>query len=74
MAGADVTLLVVDMAGGLDDKGQTPIVAFAGFHITDVQGGSSKYIQGHFIKGATTGGASGVGPYYGTYTPARLAQ
>lgn len=72
--GANVTILVVDMAGGLNDKGQTPIVAFAGFHITDVQGGSDKYIQGHFIKGATTGGSSGIGPYYGTYTPARLAQ
>lgn len=74
VSGADVTVLVVNSAAGLTEKGQTPIVAFAGFHISDVQGGSDKYIQGHFIKGATTGGSSGVGPYYGTYTPARLAQ
>lgn len=71
--GADVTVVVVDTAD-LTTPGQVPIVAFAGFHITDIQGGSEKYIQGHFIKGATTSGSSGIGPYYGTYTPPRLAQ
>ena len=70
----DISLIVVDVATDLTNKGQAPIVAFAGFHIDDVQGGSGKYIQGHFIKGITTGGSGGIGPYYGTYTPARLAQ
>lgn len=74
--GADVTLIVVNMptlptsGGGVP----TPIAGFAGFHIADIQGGSNKYIQGHFINGAVTGGASGIGPSYGTYTPPRLAQ
>ena len=72
--GADVTMIVVDMATDLTDKGEAKIVAFAGFHIDDIQGGSDKYIQGHFIKGAITSGASGIGPFYGTYTPPRLAR
>jgi hypothetical protein len=72
--GADVTLAVVNQADGLDKVGSTPVVGFAGFHITDIRGGSDKYIQGQFIQGATTAGASGVGAYFGTYTPARLAQ
>ena len=72
--GADVTVPVVNQPAGWSTNTQAPIVAFAGFHINDIQGGSSKYIQGHFIQGISTGGSSGVGPYYGTYTPPRLAQ
>ncbi|HEX7650446.1 MAG TPA: pilus assembly protein TadG-related protein [Noviherbaspirillum sp.] len=71
-AGGDVTLLVVDTAS-LASKGEAPIVAFAGFHITDVQGGSKKYVQGHFLTNYITPGAGGIGPFYGTYTPPRLA-
>jgi Flp pilus assembly protein TadG len=71
--GADVTVLVVDTAD-LTVKGEAPIVAFAGFHISDVRGGSDKYIQGHFIPNFITPGSSGIGPFYGTYTPPRLAQ
>jgi Flp pilus assembly protein TadG len=70
----NVTLIVVDIATDLTSKGVAPIVAFAGFHIDDIQGGSGKYIQGHFLNGSTTAGSGGIGPYYGTYTPARLAQ
>lgn len=71
--GADVTVIVVDDSD-LTNKGKAPIVAFAGFHISDVQGGSGKYIQGRFIPNFTTSGSSGIGPFYGTYTPPRLAQ
>jgi Flp pilus assembly protein TadG len=71
--GADVTILVVDQpAGALQLNIQSPIYAFAGFHIDDIQNGSDKYIQGHFIQGLTTP-SSGVGPSYGAYTPPRLA-
>lgn len=70
--GADVTLMVVDTAN-LDNKGQAPIVAFAGFHISDVQSGSGKYVQGHFLTNYITPGSGGIGPFYGTYTPPRLA-
>ena len=71
--GADVSIIVVDTAD-LSQKGQAPIVAFAGFHIDDIQGGSGKFIQGHFIANYTTPGSGGIGPFYGTYTPPRLAQ
>lgn len=73
--GADVSLLVVDRPDptGLDSKGLTPIVAFAGFHIDEVNK-QSKYIRGHFIQGSITNGSSGVGPAFGTYTPARIAK
>lgn len=72
--GADITVPIVDQPSGLGSQSQTPIVGFAGFHIDDIVGGSGKYIQGHFISGTTTGGASGGGPFYGAYTPPRLAQ
>ena len=72
--GANVTLIVVNRPNGLAEKGATSIVGFAGFRITAIEGRSGKYIQGHFIEGAVAGGSSGIGPYYGTYTPPRLAQ
>ena len=72
-SGWDVSVIVVDTAD-LTQKGTAPIVAFAGFHISDIQGGSGKYIQGHFIANYITPGSGGIGPFYGTYTPPRLAQ
>lgn len=71
--GADVSVIVVNTAD-LTNKGEVPIVAFAGFHISDVQGGSGKYIQGHFIPNFITPGSGGIGPFFGTYTPPRLAK
>jgi hypothetical protein len=75
--GADVTVIVVDLPTGLDVSGPTatPIVAFAGFHIDVIDKTESvRYIDGHFVQGTTTNGSGGIGPFYGTYTPARLAQ
>lgn len=69
--GADVTMVVVDTTD-LSTMQQAPIVAFAGFHIDDIKGGSDKYIQGHFIPSSVTSGGSGIGPFYGTYIPPRL--
>jgi Flp pilus assembly protein TadG len=71
--GANVTVAVVDQPSGWSTNTQAPIVAFAGFHI-DAINKSDKYIEGHFVKGVITSGSSGIGPYYGTYTPPRLAQ
>jgi hypothetical protein len=73
-AGADVLVPVVNYPTGLDSVGSSiPIVAFAMFHITDIQGGSGKYIQGYFKGGLSVSGSSGIGPSYGSYTPPRLA-
>jgi hypothetical protein len=73
-AGADVLVPVVNYATGLDGvKSSIPIVAFAMFHITAVQGDSGKYIEGYFTGGQSVSGSSGIGPSYGAYTPPRLA-
>lgn len=77
-AGWDVTVVVVNQPGGLDQHAQAPVVAFAGFHIDDIRGSSGPnpkfYIEGHLTRNITTSGSSGIGPYYGSYTPPRLAQ
>jgi Flp pilus assembly protein TadG len=70
--GADVSVVVVDTTDLTNGGVNVPIVAFAGFHIDDVQGGSGKYIQGHFISNGVTAGSGGIGSFYGTYTPPRL--
>jgi hypothetical protein len=73
-AGADVLVPIVNYPSGLDGvKSSIPIVAFAFFHITDVQGGSGKYMEGYFKAGQSVIGSSGIGPSYGAYTPPRLA-
>ncbi len=71
--GADVALIVVNTLD-LTNKGQVAVVAFAGFHIDDIQGGSGKYLKGHFIANYIAPGSGGIGPFYGTYTPPRLAK
>lgn len=69
--GSDVTVVVVN-SPDLSSLGQTPVIAYAGFHI-DAIDKARKYIEGHFIPAAVTAGSSGVGPvFYGTYTPPRL--
>ncbi len=83
--GETVNILVVNAPNSdLTADKQVPISAFAGFQITDVQsdasGGGGKtgekaYIQGQFTKTSILSGGSGVGgPFYGTYTPPRLAR
>lgn len=70
--GIDVVLPIVNDATA--HSGQ-PIVAFAAFHIDTADGGSGKYIQGHFLAGyKITTSAGGTGPYYGGYVPPRLTQ
>ncbi|WP_211612456.1 pilus assembly protein TadG-related protein [Paraburkholderia haematera] len=67
--------VVMPVAAQVSSKSYVPIVAFAAFHIDGSYGGSSKYIQGHFVGGYTmpTQG-SGVGTSsYGSYSAPRLA-
>ena len=75
--GADITLPVVDESLDLTNR-PAEITAFAAFHIDEIKGSIGPnpkfYIEGHLINNFTTSGSSGAGPYYGTYTPPRLAR
>lgn len=77
-AGWDVSVVVVNEPNGWNSSAQTPVVAFAAFHIDDIVGSTGSnpkfYIEGHLTGNVTTSGSSGIGPYYGVYTPPRLAQ
>lgn len=78
-AGWDVSLIVIDQPDGWNTNAKVEIAAFAAFHIDDVvksgTGNNAKfYMEGHFTENLTTPGSSGIGPYYGIYTPPRLAQ
>lgn len=69
------TDVVIPVVVNLDNHSYQPVVAFAAFHIDVGVGGSGKYVQGHFTTNVpVTPGASGNGPYYGAFVPARLAQ
>lgn len=76
-SGWDVSVVVVDQPAGWDTNAKADIAAFAAFHIEDIvkAGGNPKfYIEGHFTGNLTSSGSTGIGPYYGVYTPPRLAQ
>jgi hypothetical protein len=65
--------VVMPVAAQLTSKNYVPIVAFAAFHIDASNGGSSKFLQGHFVSGYTIP-AQGVGTSsYGSYGAPRLA-
>ena len=68
----EVLLPVVDAT--LKKDGLTPIYAFAGFLMTTINTkGGTVYIEGSFTAGGTSSGSSGLGPFFGLYTPSRLA-
>ncbi len=50
------------------------VLGFGPFMITASVGGSSKYIEGHFVAGYQVPIAAGGGPAYGAYIPPTLAQ
>ena len=53
----------------------TPVVNFVAFYIEAVDGGSGKYIQGHFVKNHLLDSASGAsGNGYGTTSGPKLVQ
>jgi hypothetical protein len=65
-------IITVPVMTNLDDR-QQEIYAFASFQITVNGGVKNKYIEGSFVGINTSSGSSGIGPFYGTYTPPRLA-
>ncbi len=67
------TVVYLPIVSSVTSSNLEPIVAFAAFYIESAAGGSSKYIQGHFLAGYDIPQSSGVGPNYGAYVPPRLA-
>jgi hypothetical protein len=65
----DLTLAVVNTNLA---SGSTPIYAFAGFRITAIQGAPG-YLRGSFVSSSVSSSSSGIGPFFGAYTPPRLA-
>lgn len=62
------TVIVPVVSTDFSTHAYTPIMGFASFVIDAAEGGSDKYIQGHFIKNIITNATSG-GPVYGTFVP-----
>ncbi|MGG1944799.1 TadG family pilus assembly protein [Trinickia sp. NRRL B-1857] len=66
--------IVVPVAEQIISHSYVPVVAFAAFYVDGSYGGSSKYIQGHFVGGYRIPVQSwGIGPDYGAYVAPRLA-
>lgn len=61
------TVMLPIVADGMQPQTWTEILAFVPFCITDVQGGSDKYIEGYFVKKHTVPGAAGTNgaPFFG---------
>jgi hypothetical protein len=66
-----VTMAVVQ---DITTHASVPIIGFICFTITDVQGGSGKYIKGYFPDSCSNGRAEGVGPAYGVHSPPVLVK
>ena len=62
------TVIVPVVSTDFSTHAYTPILGFASFVIDAAEGGSDKYIQGHFIKNIITNATSG-GPVFGTFVP-----
>jgi Flp pilus assembly protein TadG len=61
------TVMLPIVADDFSTHDQTPVLAFVPFYIEDAQGGSDKYIQGHFDNSYTVPGGIGAPgtPNYG---------
>ena len=71
--GQIVMLPVVD--DNCNNHDWTPIINFVAFKIEDAEGGSGKYIQGHFVKNYLSDSASGAsGNGFGTTLGPKLVQ
>ena len=65
-------IVTIPVLTSLNNSSQK-IYAFASFRITVNGGVDGKYIEGSFVQSNTSSSSSGIGPFYGTYTPPRLA-
>lgn len=53
------TVLLPIVCDDFDTHAETRVLAFVPFKITDAQGGSKKYVEGHFVPKYTAQGATG---------------
>jgi Flp pilus assembly protein TadG len=69
------TMMIAVVNNDCETHTWTPITNFVAFKITDAQGGSGKYIQGHFVKNHVLDSATGAsGSGFGTTLPPKLVQ
>jgi len=61
------TVLLPVVCDGFDTHAATPVLGFVAFYIEDAQGGSGKYVQGHFVHNYIDPDATGNAnaPNYG---------
>lgn len=61
------TVLLPIVCDDFDTHASTPLLAWVPFYIEDAQGGSGKYIQGHFVHNYNAPSSTGSpnAPYYG---------
>ena len=68
------TTILVPVTEGLEGGTWQTVIGFGAFYITDIKGGSGKYIQGHFTTGLIVPIAGPGGPSYGALIPPTLVQ
>jgi Flp pilus assembly protein TadG len=66
--------ILVPVTESLEGGTWQQIIGFGAFHIDDIVGGSSKYIQGHFTAGLIVPIAGPGGPSWGALIPPTLVQ
>lgn len=72
--GKNVLLPIVNAVLRDTTHAEVPIYGFIGFHITNSDGGSGKYIEGYFLPNFYSGLSGPAGPNYGVYVPSKLVQ
>jgi Flp pilus assembly protein TadG len=70
--GKTVTLPVVKT--DFSTHAYTPVLGFVPFYIEEAQGGSGKFIRGHFVRDHIDRDGAPGGPSYGNFSPPRVVQ
>ncbi|MFZ2088354.1 MAG: pilus assembly protein TadG-related protein [Desulfobaccales bacterium] len=68
------TVILPVVRTDFDTHQWTPVKAFVPFYINDARGGSSKYVQGHFVRDHIDKDAIPAGPNYGVFSPPKAVQ
>ena len=68
------TVILPVVRTDFDTHHWTPVLGFVPFYVENAQGGSGKYIEGHFIRDHIDKDALPVGPGYGMFSPPKTVQ